>query len=112
MYVRGCVDGFGRHTNRPRPGGNLRVALQTTVVPVRPARTICVATASTRTVALLRRRNVTKAASRNPSPFGLTVVRRRRSPANGVDPFETAISNNGEGGAAVASEATGRGPNT
>ena len=76
----------------------------TALVAARPSRTLSVRTASIRTRAARVRMNRTTAASRNPSPFGETVVRRRRSPANRAEPFDTASawSAGGEGGSARA----------
>jgi hypothetical protein len=48
-----------------------------------------VATTSSETRAGRVSRKRTIALSRKPSPFGLTVVSSRRSPANGADPFVT-----------------------
>src|SRR5947208_3525648 len=89
MYVRGCVERVGRHTSVPGPAPKRRDVCQTEDVPVLPARSMFVATASMLTRAGRGSRKWTNAASRNPSPFGLTVVSSRRSPANGTDPFVT-----------------------
>src|SRR5581483_3532224 len=51
--------------------------------------TLTVRVTSIVTVAGARSRKLTIASSRKPSPFGLTVVRRLESPANGVEPFVT-----------------------
>src|SRR5438067_4874840 len=89
MYVRGWVERAGRHTRVPGPAPKSRDVCQTEDVPVLPARTMFVATTSMLTRAGLDNRNRTYAASRKPSPFGLTVVSRLRSPANGTEPFVT-----------------------
>src|SRR5262249_17644529 len=89
MYVRGCVDRFGRQVSVPGPAANICAVCQTTDVAPLPARTMFVATTSISTRAGRARRKCTTARSRKPSPFGLTVVSRRPSPANGVDPFVT-----------------------
>src|SRR6185312_13033268 len=89
MYVRGCVERADFQTSVPGPAANCRDVCQTVDVPVLPARTMFVATTSRLTRAELVSRKWTMAASRKPSPFGLTVVSRRRSPANGADPLVT-----------------------
>src|SRR4051794_26514145 len=89
MYVRGGVRRAGRQTSRPDPAGNRARLDHTAVVAVRPARTVDVDTAAARMTAGSDRRKETTARSRNPSPFGLTVVNRGRSRANGVDPLDT-----------------------
>ena len=105
--MRGSEVRNGRHTSRSRPAGNVRVVVQTVAVPVRPARTICVATADMRTVAGRVNRNRTMAASRKPSPFGLTVVSSRRSPAKGRLPFATERSSTCAGRASTTAAASG-----
>src|SRR3954470_15545196 len=107
MYVRGCVPRAGRQTRRSRPACSLRVVDHTAVVPVRPARIICVATADICTVAGRVSRKRTIAASRNPSPFGLTVVSRRRSPAKGRVPSETERSSSCGGATSTSAAASG-----
>src|SRR5204862_1306171 len=82
--------------------------VQILVPPVVPARSSWVSTASIRTTAGAVRRKCTIAASRKPSPFGLTVVSSRRSPANGADPFVTRTSTRlGEGADATAAATKG-----
>src|SRR5690348_15101744 len=92
MYVRGCVERAGRHTSVPGPAPKSCEVCQTADVPPFPARTMFVATTSIETRAGRVNLKWTIAWSRNPSPFGLTVVSRRRSPANGADPFVTCRS--------------------
>ena len=87
--MRGSVVRTGRQASVPDPAGKEPVVDQTVVVPVVPARTSSVATASIRTVAGCVSRKITIALSRKPSPFGLTVARSARSPANGADPLPT-----------------------
>src|SRR6266545_7213737 len=89
MYVRGCVEWAGCQTSTPGPAPSSCVVCQTEDVPPLPARTMFVATTSSRTRAGLVKRKWTNAASRKPSSFGLTVVSSRRSPANGRSPFVT-----------------------
>src|SRR5947208_9544140 len=89
MYVRGGVERAGRHTSVLGPARKNCVACQTEDVPVLPARTMFVATTSMLTRAGRASRKWTYAASRKPSPFGLTVVSSGRSPANGAEPFVT-----------------------
>src|ERR671934_231704 len=60
-----------------------------TVVPLFPALTMFVATMSIWTTEDRVNLKCTIASSRKPSPFGLTVVRSRRSPAKGVGPIVT-----------------------
>jgi hypothetical protein len=55
--------------------------------PSLPSVSVCVTSSSTTAGAVSV--NPTCAASRKPSPFGLTVVRSVPSPWNGVDPFDT-----------------------
>src|SRR5512146_1385447 len=92
MYVRGCVERAGRQTSLQRPAANRFAVLQTTVVPLSPARTMFVATTSSETVEAPVNRNRTTAASRKPSPFGLTVVRSALAPAEAAPPFVTCRS--------------------
>src|SRR5262245_26865325 len=89
MYVRGCVERFGRQVKVPGPAPKARAVCQTTDVPPWPARTMFVATTSSATRAGRASPKWTMARSRKPSPFGLTVVSRRPSPENGVEPFVT-----------------------
>src|SRR4051794_8146001 len=89
MYVRVCVERDGRHVSVCGPAPSSRVVCQTEDVPPLPARIMFVATASKRTRAGRVSRKWRTATSRNPSPFGLTVVSSGRSPANGTDPFVT-----------------------
>ncbi len=87
--MRGGVERAGRQTSRCRPGFSFADVDQTICVEGRSARIVSVRTASIRTVAARSSRNETIAASRNRSPFGLTVVSRRRSPWKGESPFVT-----------------------
>ncbi len=103
--MRGCAEEAGRQVNVARPWPRLRWVCQTTVVPVLPARTMFVATTSIRTLAALVSLKCTYATSRKPSPFGLTVVSRRWSPAYGVEPFVTLTSMSCAGGPASAATA-------
>src|SRR5438034_5557564 len=89
MYVLGWVERAGRQVRVPGPAPKTRDTCQTTDVPPLPARTMFVATTSIRTRAGFASRKWTLAWSRKPSPFGLTVVSSRRSPANGAEPFVT-----------------------
>src|SRR5437899_1013211 len=100
MYVRGCVDGAGFQVSAPRPAPKCPAVRHNTVVPPWPARTMFVATISMRTVAARVNLKWTVAESRNPSRFGLTVVSRRRSPANGAEPFVMLRSSSAGAGAA------------
>src|SRR5262245_23588896 len=102
MYVRGGVDFAGRQTSVWSPAESVAVVDQTVASAGRPIRIVSVRTASMRTRAGLVRRKRTIARSRNPSPFGETVVRSRWSPANGVDPFATARRTSAGGGCAGA----------
>ena len=89
MYVRGCVECAGRHVKLPAPAPNCLDVFQITVVPPTPARTMFVAMTSSRTRAGRATLKCTVAASRKPSPFGLTVASSRLSPAKGAEPSVT-----------------------
>ncbi len=87
-YVRGSVPSAGRQTICCGPARNRFVVLQIVFV-ARPGCSVSVRTTSSRTFAARSSRKLTIARSRNPSPFGETVVRSRLSPANGREPFVT-----------------------
>ena len=83
---------------RPRPKWSVFCQITFGVFTVRVT---CIVT-----TAGWRNPKCTVAASRNPSPFGLIVVRSGRSPANGVEPF--AIDRSTSFGAFVSSVTTRR----
>src|SRR2546421_11443082 len=113
MNVRSSIERAGFQTTRWRPVLKSAVYDQTIREKRGCTRNVSVRTASTFTAALRARRNETTARSRERSLFGLTVVSRRRSPANGVPPFPTRKSRSrgaragaGEGLAWAAAEQT------
>ena len=87
-YVRGSVPSAGRQTICCGPARNRFVVLQIVFV-ARPGCSVSVRRTSSRTFAARSSRKLTIARSRNPSPFGETVVSSRLSPANGREPFVT-----------------------
>src|SRR5919201_5174318 len=105
-YVRFDVSPSGRHTSRWGPRPSLIVCDE--IVSAKAAARLIesVRTTSSRTVAGAVSRKRTIARSRKPSPFGLTVVSRAVSPANGLSPCETVSpSRRGGDGAAGANPA-------
>ena len=91
-YVRGAMPRRGVQTSSCAPGAKARGrSLWTTFAALASGSLFAVSVWITvrATRAAAARRNWTCAASRKPSPFGLTVVRSGPSPRKGVDPFVT-----------------------